>query len=153
MQGNIHERGLRQSLDWSLVLYYVLLVLIGWVNIYASTQSAGPDSIFDFDFRAGKQFVWILSGLGLAALILFVIPPRIWQRVSLPIYGAVVLLHHNKCHIFGPLAVHNHAGRNKWIKARMQMQIMREQHWDMDRWIREFGKNYIPERNFEEEEE
>ena len=92
MQGNIHERGIRQSLDWSLVLYYVLLVLIGWVNIYASTQSAGPDSIFDFDFRAGKQFVWILSGLGLAALILFVIPPRIWQRVSLPIYGAVVLL-------------------------------------------------------------
>ena len=49
MQGNIHERGIRQSLDWSLVLYYVLLVLIGWVNIYASTQSAGPDSIFDFD--------------------------------------------------------------------------------------------------------
>ena len=68
-------------------------------------------------------------------------------------YGAVVLLHHNKCHIFGPLAVHNHAGRNKWIKARMQMQIMREQHWDMDRWIREFGKNYIPEKTDWEEEE
>ena len=33
MQGNIHERGLRQSLDWSLVLYYLLLVLIGWINI------------------------------------------------------------------------------------------------------------------------
>ncbi len=92
MQGNIHERGLRQSLDWSLVLYYLLLVLIGWINIYASTQSANPSSIFDFDFRAGKQFVWILSGLGLAALILFVIPPQIWQRVSLPIYGGVVLL-------------------------------------------------------------
>ena len=28
MQGNVHERGLRQSLDWSLVLYYLLLVLI-----------------------------------------------------------------------------------------------------------------------------
>ena len=49
MQGNIHERGLKQSVDWTLVLYYVLLVLIGWVNIYASIQSAGPTSIFDFD--------------------------------------------------------------------------------------------------------
>lgn len=60
-------------------------------------------------------------------------------------YGAVVLLHHNACHIFGPLAVHNHAGRNTWIKRRMQQQIMREQHWDMDRWIQEFGKNYLPD--------
>ena len=57
MQGNTHERGLGQSMDWTLVLYYLLLVLIGWVNIYASTQSANPPSIFDFDFRAGKQFV------------------------------------------------------------------------------------------------
>ena len=92
MQGNIHERGLKQSVDWTLVLYYVLLVLIGWVNIYASIQSAGPTSIFDFDFRSGKQFVWILSALALAGLILFILPPRIWQRASLPIYGVVVLL-------------------------------------------------------------
>ena len=69
-------------------------------------------------------------------------------------YGAVVLLHHNSCHIFGPLAVHNHAGRNLWIKQRMQMKIMREQHWDMDRWIREFGKNYLPDKwQWEEEDQ
>ena len=92
MQGNIHERGLGQSVDWRLVLYYLLLVLIGWINIYASLQSEGPTSIFAWSFRCGKQFVWILSALGLAGLILFVIPPGLWQRVSLPIYVAVVLL-------------------------------------------------------------
>ena len=44
MQGNVHERGLRQSIDWRLVLYYLLLVFFGWINIYASTQSAGPSA-------------------------------------------------------------------------------------------------------------
>ena len=92
MQGNIHERGLRQSLDWTLVIVYLLLVFIGWVNIYASLQSAGPSSIFDWEFRCGKQFVWILSAFGLAAIILFIIPPHLWQRISLPIYVGVVLL-------------------------------------------------------------
>lgn len=58
-------------------------------------------------------------------------------------YGAVVLLHHNKCHIFGPQAVHNNAVMNTFIKRRMQQQIMREQHWDTERWIKEFGKNYL----------
>ena len=92
MQGNVHERGLRQSIDWRLVLYYLLLVFFGWINIYASTQSAGPSSIFDWEFRAGKQIVWIASAIGLAALILFVIRPSLWQRASLPIYGVVVVL-------------------------------------------------------------
>lgn len=58
-------------------------------------------------------------------------------------YGAVVYLHHNSCHIFGKQAVHNNIHMNRWIQRRMQKRIMREQGWDMDRWIREFGKNYL----------
>ncbi len=30
----------RQSIDWWLVGSYLLLVLIGWVNIYASTHTS-----------------------------------------------------------------------------------------------------------------
>jgi rod shape determining protein RodA len=92
MQGNVHERGLKQSVDWSLVLSYLLLILIGWINIYASIHSSELSSIFDFEARSGKQFVWILTALGLAALILFILSPRLWPGMAVPLYLFVAVL-------------------------------------------------------------
>ena len=86
------DRGLRQSVDWRLVVIYLLLVVIGWVNIYASVYSAEPVSIFDWSVRCGKQFVWILTALGLGALVLFVVNPRIWEVLSPYAYLAVLAL-------------------------------------------------------------
>lgn len=86
-------RGLKETVDWKLVICYILLILIGWVNIYASIHSSEPASIFDPACRSGKQFIWILTSLGLAGLILFVFNPRIYESFSLPIYlGTIVLL-------------------------------------------------------------
>ena len=90
--GNTHERGLRQSVDWRLVGVYLLLVLIGWVNIYASIHSAEPSSIFDWEVRSGKQFVWMLTAFGLGGLILFAIPTRLWEGAAVPLYLVVLLL-------------------------------------------------------------
>ena len=89
---NTHQRGLKQSIDWKLIGVYILLVLIGWVNIYASVHSENPSSIFDWSVRSGKQFVWMLTAFGLAGLILFVIPPRLWEGASVPMYLAVCFL-------------------------------------------------------------
>lgn len=92
MQTNGQTRGLTQSVDWKLIIAYLLLVIIGWANIYASVHSADPSSIFDWDVRSGKQFVWIMTSLGLAALILFVIRPSAWESLSVPIYAGVLIL-------------------------------------------------------------
>ena len=89
---NFSDRGMKHSVDWRLVVTYLLLILIGWVNIYASIHSEGPASIFDFSFRCGKQFVWILTAVALAALILFVINPGVWQSAAVPIYLFVLVL-------------------------------------------------------------
>ncbi|MBQ9548948.1 MAG: rod shape-determining protein RodA [Bacteroidales bacterium] len=83
-------RSLGQSLDWKLVVIYLLLVLIGWLNIYASVYSSDPSSIFDWSVRSGKQFVWILTAFGLALLVLFAINPRLWEVLS-P-YGYLLVL-------------------------------------------------------------
>lgn len=85
-------RSLAQTIDWALVITYLLLILIGWVNIYASVHSSEPSSIFDFSCRSGKQFVWILSALAIAGVILFVINPRTWESLSVPIYLFTILL-------------------------------------------------------------
>jgi rod shape determining protein RodA len=90
ISGNFSDRGVKQSIDWKLVIAYLLLIVIGWVNIYASIHSDGPASIFDFNYRCGKQFVWILTSLGLAAFILFALNPQFWQSASLPLYLGVL---------------------------------------------------------------
>ena len=89
----VHKgRGLMNTIDWRLVIYYLLLILIGWVNIYASVHSSEPTSIFDWECRSGKQFVWILTSFVLAVIILFALSPRIYEGLSVPIYAGVILL-------------------------------------------------------------
>lgn len=89
--GGHKGRGLK-SIDWKLVIYYLLLVMIGWINIYASIQNEEPSSIFDLGHRCGMQLIWIASGLVLAGIILFLVSPRIYEGFSLPIYLFVLCL-------------------------------------------------------------
>ena len=91
--GGHRERGLKQSIDWKLVVCYLVLVVIGWFNIYASVHSSEPASMFDFASRSGKQFIWILTSLGIATFILFILSPRVYEGLSVPIYlGTLALL-------------------------------------------------------------
>ncbi len=90
--GGYRNRSLAKTVDWWLVACWVVMVLIGWANIYASIHSTDPSSIFDWGCRSGKQFVWIMTSVGIAGLILFVIPPRIYEGLSVPIYIFVLLL-------------------------------------------------------------
>ena len=90
--GGIRERGLKQTIDWKIIICYLLLIFIGWINIYASIQSAEPSSILDWSCRSGKQAIWILTAFALDILILFVINPRLWEVISTPAYLCVVVL-------------------------------------------------------------
>lgn len=91
--GNRIGRTMRQTIDWWLIACYLALVFIGLINIYASVHSAEPDGILDWSVRSGKQFVWILTSFGLAALIIFLFPPRFWESPMTPmLYGAVLFL-------------------------------------------------------------
>ncbi len=90
--GGNRDRGLMKTIDWKLVICYLLLILIGWANIYASIHSSEPASIFDFDVRSGKQFVWMITALVIACIILFALSPRIYEGLSFPIYLFVLFL-------------------------------------------------------------
>ena len=90
--GGHKGRGLAKTIDWKLVICYLLLVVIGWANIYASVHSSEPASIFDFGTRSGKQFVWIITALIIASIILFALSPRIYEGLSVPIYLFVLAL-------------------------------------------------------------
>ena len=86
------DRGLRGSVDWTLIAIYLVLVFIGWLNVYASIHTPDMGLPLDFSLRSGKQFVWILTAFALAAVILFVVNPRLWEVLATPGYLIVVVL-------------------------------------------------------------
>jgi rod shape determining protein RodA len=58
------------NVDKLCVGIYVLLVLLGWGNIYAAVYNEEHKSIFDMSQKYGKQLIWIGSAALLAMLIL-----------------------------------------------------------------------------------
>ncbi len=77
--------------DWTTIIYYVLLVFMGWLSIYGASYDFEHPGILDFSQRAGKQFIWILTAFGIAGILLL-IDERIYNYFSYVIYGFTILL-------------------------------------------------------------
>ena len=90
--GGHKGRGLAKTIDWKLVIIYLLLVFIGLVSIYSSSQASGSAAILDFGNRTGKQLVWLAAAIVIILIILFVINPRLYEGLSVPIYLFAVFL-------------------------------------------------------------
>jgi rod shape determining protein RodA len=58
------------NIDRFCVLFYFLLVLMGWLNIYAAVYNEEHKNIFDLSQKYGKQLIWIGTATILAILIL-----------------------------------------------------------------------------------
>lgn len=79
------------GLDKVILLLYLCLVLVGWVNIYAANYVPEHPSIFDLDREYGMQFLWICIGLiGGSVMLLF--SGDFYRRNAIIIYGGVGLL-------------------------------------------------------------
>ncbi len=79
------------NIDWVTILLYLVLVLLGWVNIYSAVYDAEHTSIFDVSQRYGKQMIWIGAAL-LIAFIILIIETDFYVFFSYYIYAAVILL-------------------------------------------------------------
>lgn len=58
------------NIDWFTILLYLVLVFLGWINIYASVYDVEHQSILDVSQRYGKQLIWIGAAFLLAFIIL-----------------------------------------------------------------------------------
>ncbi|WP_149276754.1 rod shape-determining protein RodA [Pareuzebyella sediminis] len=74
-----------KRIDWLTVLFYVLLVFIGWINIYSSTFSESDSSIFDFGTLHGKQLFFILTSFA-SIIILLALEANFYERFSSVLY-------------------------------------------------------------------
>jgi rod shape determining protein RodA len=79
------------NLDWITILIYLILVVLGWINIYAAVYSEEHQSILDLGQQYGKQLIWILAGLFLAICIL-VVDSKFYVAFAYHIYVLIILL-------------------------------------------------------------
>lgn len=66
------EHSLFYGIDRVTVLAYALLVLMGWMNIYAAVYNEEHQNIFDTSQKYGMQLIWIGSAFFIAILILII---------------------------------------------------------------------------------
>ena len=85
------EKGILQNTDWVLVIFFIVMVMIGWLNIYAAVFNEDHASIFDFTQNYGKQTFWIAGALAIA-MIIMVIDGKFYAAFSYPIYGLAILM-------------------------------------------------------------
>ena len=85
------QRNIFDGLDWSLVGVYVVLVLMGWANIYAAVYNDDHQSIFDMTQNYGKQLIWV-SGAFFIAFLIIAIEGNFFTLFAFPIYLAVIVL-------------------------------------------------------------
>jgi len=60
------------GIDWITVILYLILVILGWLNIYAAVYDEQHQSIFDISQKYGKQMIWIITALVIAFAILII---------------------------------------------------------------------------------
>ena len=66
------EHSLFFGVDKITVLTYSVLVLMGWLNIYAAVYNEDHQNIFDTTQKYGKQLIWISSAAFIAITILII---------------------------------------------------------------------------------
>lgn len=74
-----------KRVDWFTIFLFLMLVSIGWVNIYSTTFSDNSTSVFDFSQLYGKQLFFIGVSL-IAAFIFLVLEAHFYERFSSLIY-------------------------------------------------------------------
>jgi rod shape determining protein RodA len=79
------------GIDKISILLFLLMIVMGWFNIYAAVYNEERAGILDISQRYGKQFVWIISTLVLAIFVV-IIDNRFYFFFSWFIYGAMMLI-------------------------------------------------------------
>lgn len=85
------KSSLLENIDWLLLSLYMVLVILGWFAIYAASFKPEYSNIFDLSQPYGKQLIWILASLLLAAII-FLLDTQFFKSFAYSIYGITLLM-------------------------------------------------------------
>jgi len=69
------------GIDWILVLFFIVLTFLGWINIYAASVTDTSQGVLDFSTLYGKQLQWI--GFSTVIIVIIIaIDSKFYERFS-----------------------------------------------------------------------
>ena len=79
------------NIDWISIGLYLVLVFLGWINIYSAIYSEDHQSILDFSQRYGKQLIWIIAAI-ILAITICLIDSKFYSFFAYFLYGLMIFL-------------------------------------------------------------
>ncbi len=79
------------NVDWFTIILFLVMIILGWLNIFSAIYSDQHPSILDLNQRYGKQFLWICASI-LIAIVVMTIDHKFYDFFAYLIYGIVLLL-------------------------------------------------------------
>jgi rod shape determining protein RodA len=79
-------------LDWTTITLYLVLVALGWINIFAAVyDETANQSIFDISLNSGKQLLFIACSLVIIVAIT-IIDMRFYEAFSYFFYAIIIVI-------------------------------------------------------------
>jgi len=79
------------NIDRPILIVYLSMVFMGWLNIYAAVYSDVHKNIFDINMQYGKQLIWIVFAFCIGLSLLF-IDSKFFPVFTYPIYIITVMM-------------------------------------------------------------
>lgn len=102
------NEGVFRNVDWKIVTLYLVIVIFGWINLYAATYVDTEANVFNLDTQHGKQLLWMGVSFLLGIFIL-VIDAHFFSMISYLFYILVLGL------LFVTLSMSAVNGATSWI--------------------------------------
>lgn len=77
--------------DKVTILIFLLMLIMGWFNIYAAVYNEEHKEILDLSQRYGKQFLWIIATIVVSVFIL-IIDSRFYLFFSWAVYAIIIFM-------------------------------------------------------------
>ena len=87
MARNVHN--IFYGVDRITIGLYIVLVMMGWLNIYAAVYNEDHNSILDTTQKYGKQLIWI-SGAAIIAFSILLIDANVYTVFAYGFYGIFI---------------------------------------------------------------
>ena len=86
-----NNKSLFANIDWPLVCIYFLMLLFGWLNIYAANYGEGINDLMTMSSEPGKQLFWIGTSF-IWILLIIILDGKFYTSFSYPIYILTICL-------------------------------------------------------------
>ena len=83
------QEKIRINIDWVTILLYLMLVFLGWLNIFAAVYDESNPNIFSLDINSGRQLAFIVGGF-IIGFVILLIDYKFYDAFAYIIYVAVI---------------------------------------------------------------